>query len=214
MAEIKYCAFHGSHEYWLDDGRCGKCADAPYRHRKTPIDTSKETGPLWYCTKHGTHRHWDREMHGECGYCADENPKPTRPSIDAYFMTIAHAVATRATCPRASVGAVLVRNGYQIACGYNGAPRGLPHCLDVGCLMVDDHCARAVHSECNAIIQAALHGVSTAGATCFITHYPCLVCSKMLINAGVVRVVYHEAYNPSAHAARFLSAAGVDVEKL
>lgn len=137
----------------------------------------------------------------------------TRPSIDEYFITIAHAVATRATCPRASVGAVLVRDKRILTTGYNGACTGLPSCLEAGCLMVDDHCQRAVHAEVNAIIQAALHGVSTEGATCYCTHYPCLTCAKALINAGIVYVVYANEYRPS-YATSFFSIAGVDVVQI
>jgi dCMP deaminase len=207
---MKFCPTHNTHEYWLSDGRCGYCADCANGRQGRPIDITKETGNLWHCVKHGTHRYWMPT----CGYCFDEKPKPIRPSIDEYFMTIAHAVATRATCPRASVGAVLVRDKRILTTGYNGSCTGLPSCLEAKCLMVDDHCARSVHAEINAIIQAALHGVSTAGATCYATHYPCLTCAKSLINAGVVRVVYHEGYRVSDHAALFFVDAGVELVRL
>jgi dCMP deaminase len=126
-------------------------------------------------------------------------------------MEIARTVATRATCPRARVGAVLTRDRRILTTGYNGAPRGVQHCTDVGCLMVDGHCQRAVHAEANAIVQGALHGVSLEGATAYCTHQPCAGCSKLLISAGVVRIVYADAY-PDAIAAELLAEAGVVLE--
>ncbi|MFO7631520.1 MAG: dCMP deaminase family protein, partial [Caldilinea sp.] len=97
--------------------------------------------------------------------------------------------------------------------GYNGAPAGLPHCDDVGHLLVDGHCVRTLHAEQNALIQAALHGVGTEGATAYVTHQPCLTCAKMLINAGVRRVVYAGNY-PDDHSRQFLDAAGVELVRL
>ena len=135
----------------------------------------------------------------------------TRPGWDAYFMEIARTVGTRATCPRASVGAVLTRDKRILTTGYNGAPRGVPHCTEVGCMMVDGHCQRATHAEANAIVQGALHGVSLAGATAYCTHQPCAGCSKLLISAGVVRIVYADAY-PDAVSSELLAAAGVILE--
>lgn len=126
-------------------------------------------------------------------------------------MEIARTVGTRATCPRASVGAVLTRDKRILTTGYNGAPRGVPHCTEAGCMMVDGHCLRATHAEANAIVQGALHGVSLAGATAYCTHQPCAGCSKLLISAGVVRIVYQDAY-PDAVASELLAAAGVTLE--
>jgi dCMP deaminase len=124
-----------------------------------------------------------------------------RPSWDDYFMQIAHIVATRATCPRRSVGAVLVRDRRILATGYNGAPRGLPHCPEGGdqrdwpggCLRAG-HCIRSLHAEQNALLQAAMIGVACEGGTMYVTCQPCNMCAKMLINAGVVRVVYEGDY--------------------
>jgi len=124
-----------------------------------------------------------------------------RPSWDAYFMQIAHLVATRATCPRRSVGAVLVRDKRILATGYNGAPSGLPHCPDLGpthewptgCLRAG-HCIRALHAEQNALLQAAKIGVACDGATIYVTCQPCNACAKMLINAGIKRVIYEGEY--------------------
>ncbi len=126
-------------------------------------------------------------------------------------MEIARTVATRATCPRARVGAVLTRERRILTTGYNGAPRGVPHCLDVGCTMVDGHCLRATHAEANAIVQGALHGVSLAGATAYCTHQPCASCSKLLISAGVTRIVYCDAY-PDPVAEMLLNEANVPLE--
>ena len=134
-----------------------------------------------------------------------------RPDWDTYFMTIARAVSARSTCDRAHVGAVLVRDKRILTTGFNGSPAGLPHCDDVGHLMIDGHCVRTIHAEANAIIQAALHGVSTNGATCYVTHFPCLNCTKMLINAGIVRIVYNVAYGVSEVTLEFLRIANVEV---
>ncbi len=117
-----------------------------------------------------------------------------RPSWDEYFMELAQVVAKRSTCNRRSVGTVLVRDKRILTTGYNGSPSGLPHCTDVGCLIVDGHCVRAIHAEQNAIIQAALHGINLRGATCYVTSSPCVHCAKMLIAAGIERIVYMDSY--------------------
>jgi dCMP deaminase len=126
-------------------------------------------------------------------------------------MEIARTVATRATCPRASVGAVLTRERRILTTGYNGAPRGVAHCTEAGCMLVDGHCQRATHAEANAIVQGALHGVSLEGATAYCTHQPCSGCSKLLISAGVVRIVYADAY-PDPISTELLAEAGVALE--
>jgi dCMP deaminase len=140
------------------------------------------------------------------------SPRP-RPSWDEYFLQIAFTVAQRSTCDRAHVGCVLVRDRRILTTGYNGAPAGLPHCDDVGHLLVDGHCVRTLHAEQNALIQAALHGVGTEGATAYVTHQPCLTCAKMLINAGVRRVVYAGNY-PDDYSRQFLVAADVELVHL
>ena len=123
-----------------------------------------------------------------------ETLKKVRPSWDEYFMRIAHEVATRSTCPRLAVGAVIVRDKRILTTGYNGSPSGMPHCDDVGCLIriVDgrESCQRTLHAEQNAIIQAAYHGVSVTGASIYCTHQPCLMCVKMIMNAGIEEVHY------------------------
>ena len=139
-------------------------------------------------------------------------PAP-RPTWDEYFTDIAFVVAQRSTCDRAHVGAVLVRDRRILTTGYNGAPAGLPHCDEVGHLMVDGHCVRTLHAEQNALIQAALHGVGTEGATAYVTHQPCLTCAKMLINAGTRRVVYAGNY-PDEHSRAFLDEAGVELVRV
>ncbi len=126
---------------------------------------------------------------------------PERPSWDTYFMQIAHLVATRATCPRRSVGAIVVMDKHIVATGYNGAPAGLPHCppdgdkneWPRGCLM-SGHCMRSLHAEQNCLLQAAKIGVSCDRSTMYVTCQPCNTCAKMIINAGIQRVVYEGDY--------------------
>jgi len=142
-----------------------------------------------------------------------------RPTWDEYFIQLAHLASSRSTCLRRRVGAVLMKNKHIISTGYNGAPRGLRHCLELGCLREKNNVksgerhelCRATHAEANAIIQAALHGVSTAGATLYCTTAPCSICAKMLINAGVGRIVYAEGY-PDVLGMDLLRDAGVIVE--
>jgi dCMP deaminase len=135
-----------------------------------------------------------------------------RPPWDDYFMQITVQVARRSTCPRATVGAVIVRDRRILTTGYNGAPAGLPHCTEVGCLMVNGHCVRTLHAEQNAIIQGALYGVDVSASTIYVTHQPCLICAKMIINAGIQRVVYAGDY-PDEIARSFLEEAGLELLK-
>jgi len=109
-------------------------------------------------------------------------------------MDIAGVVATRATCERKLVGAVLVRDRTILSSGYNGAIRGMPHCTEVGHMMEDGHCVATIHAESNAILQAAKNGVLIDGATCYVTASPCWNCFKQLANAGIRRIVYGEFY--------------------
>jgi dCMP deaminase len=141
-----------------------------------------------------------------------------RPSWDQYFLKIARDAAERSTCLRRHVGAVLVRDKRILATGYNGAPRGVPHCLDVGCLREEmkvpsgqrHELCRGVHAEMNALLQCALHGVESGGATIYCTSVPCSLCSKMIINAGVKRVVYLGEY-PDDLGRELLEQAGVEL---
>ena len=117
-----------------------------------------------------------------------------RADWDNYFMSIAQVVATRSTCQRKYVGAVLVRNRTILSTGYNGSIRGMPHCTDVGHMMEEGHCVATIHAEANAIIQAARNGVMIEGATNYVTASPCWSCFKQLTNAGVQRICYGEFY--------------------
>jgi len=134
-----------------------------------------------------------------------------RPPWDTYFMRIAADVATRSTCDRALVGAVLVREKHIISTGYNGSPAGLEHCDDVGHLMIEGHCVRTVHAEVNAIIQAAVFGLATKDAVCYVTHFPCLNCTKMLINARISKLYYKNNYRVDPIALEFFQTAGVEI---
>jgi dCMP deaminase len=146
-----------------------------------------------------------------------DREKVERPSWDDYFMDIVKLVARRSTCLRRSVGAILVKDKRILATGYNGAPSGLKHCLEVGCLREQlnirsgerHELCRGLHAEQNAIIQSALHGVSLKGATLYCTNQPCSICAKMIINAGIVRVLYRDGYRDSM-AEDMLKEAGVE----
>ena len=117
-----------------------------------------------------------------------------RSSWDQYFMDIATQVATRATCDRKHVGAVLVRDKTILSTGYNGSIRGLPHCDDEGHMMENGHCVATVHAEANAIIQAAKNGVAIDGATIYTTASPCWPCFKLIANSGCRKIVFAEFY--------------------
>ena len=144
----------------------------------------------------------------------------TRPSWDEYFMDITKRVATRSTCLRRAVGAILVHDKRIIASGYNGGPTGLAHCLDIGCLRErlgipsgqQHELCRGIHAEQNAIIQAARYGVSIEGATLYCTTQPCTQCTKMLINAGITEIVYAEGY-PDDLACELLDESGIVVRR-
>lgn len=120
--------------------------------------------------------------------------KDPRKDWDVYFMEIAQKISERATCPRKHVGAVIVRDKIVLSTGYNGSIRGRPHCTDVGCMMEEGHCVRTVHSEANAIIQAAKYGTPIEGATIYVTASPCWYCFKLIVNAGIKRIVFGELY--------------------
>lgn len=144
-----------------------------------------------------------------------------RPSWDEYFMEIARLVASRSTCLRRQVGAVMVKDKNILATGYNGTPSGIRHCSEVGCLRQEmnvpsgerHELCRGLHAEQNAIIQAAKHGVNIDGATLYCTHSPCIICSKMLINSGVKRIVCYDGY-PDPLAKAMLDEAQLIVETM
>lgn len=141
-----------------------------------------------------------------------------RPSWDDYFMEITEVVARRSTCLRRKVGAVIVKDKHILASGYNGAPSGLPHCAEVGCLREKlqipsgerHELCRGLHAEQNAIIQSAVHGVSIAGATIYSTTQPCVLCSKMLINSKIKRIVFQGSY-PDELSRALLEEAGIEL---
>ena len=117
-----------------------------------------------------------------------------RVSWETYFMNIATEVATRSTCDRKHVGAVIVRNKNILSTGYNGSIKGLPHCDEVGREMVDGHCIRTTHAEANAIVQAAKNGVSIDNSEIFVTASPCYNCFKLIANSGIKVIYYRELY--------------------
>lgn len=143
---------------------------------------------------------------------------PGRPKWDRYFFEIARVVASRSTCLRRRVGALLVLDKRILATGYNGAPAGLAHCEETGCLREKMHVpagerhelCRGLHAEQNAIIQAAVHGVAIGGASLYCTHFPCVVCAKMLINANIRQVFVAESY-PDELSRKLLNEAGVSI---
>ena len=145
-----------------------------------------------------------------------------RPTWDEYFMEMAELTAKRATCSRRQVGAVIVRDNRAVATGYNGAPRGLAHCEEKGgCLREKlnvpsgqrHELCRALHAEQNAIISAASMGNAIEGGTIYITHQPCVICAKMIVNAGIKRIVVREGY-PDELSMEILDEAGLKVERL
>ena len=147
--------------------------------------------------------------------------KIKRPSWDEYFMKITELVASRSTCLRRSVGAIIVKNKRILTTGYNGPPEGLKHCDELGgCLRDKLHIpsgermelSRAVHAEQNAIIQAAKLGISIDGGEMYVTTHPCFICAKMIINAGIKRIVYKEGY-PDEFSKEILKEAGIEVVK-
>ena len=145
--------------------------------------------------------------------------KFTRPDSDEYFLKIASVVAERATCRRHHIGAVAVRDKHILATGYNGAPSGAKDCLELGCLRDElnipsgtrQEICRGIHAEQNVIIQAALHGVSLEGSTIYATHTPCVLCSKMLVNARIKRYVSFGKYDDNAFIDLFKEA-GIEIE--
>ena len=141
-----------------------------------------------------------------------------RPGWDDYFMDIAQLISTRSTCLRRKVGAVLVKDRRILTSGYNGAPTGLRHCLETGCLRERlnipsgqrHELCRGLHAEQNAIIQGALHGIRLKGSVLYCTHTPCSVCARMIINAGIKSVVFAQGY-PDDLAGELLSESDVEV---
>ena len=144
-----------------------------------------------------------------------------RPDWEVYFLKMARLASTRSTCIRRHVGAVLVKEKKILATGYNGVPSGISHCADVGCLRDEEQIpsgqrhelCRGLHAEQNAILQAAYHGVSIQGSVLFCTNFPCVICSKMLINAGIRQIFYLEGY-PDSLSETMLNEAGMDLRRI
>ncbi len=144
-----------------------------------------------------------------------------RPNWDEYFMAIVDLISKRSTCIRRRVGAAIVKEKNILATGYNGAPTGLPHCLDIGCLRDElnvpsgerHELCRGLHAEQNAIIQAAYHGTAINGAILYTTTLPCSICAKMIINAGIIRVIYNEGYEDKL-SIQMLSDADIELKNL
>lgn len=144
-----------------------------------------------------------------------------RPSWDEYFLDVARLVSKRSTCMRRKVGAVLVKDKRILASGYNGAPSGLAHCIDIGCIREKfgipsgqrQELCRGLHAEQNALIQASLHGISLKESTFYVTNQPCVICAKMLINAGIKEVVIADGY-PDELARKFLKEAKIKIRKV
>lgn len=142
-----------------------------------------------------------------------------RPSWDEYYMEMAEVVKKRSTCMRRQVGAIVVKDKRILASGYNGAPRGVKHCAEVGCLREElnipsgqrHELCRGLHAEQNVIIQAAVHGVKIEGATLYVTLQPCVLCSKMIINTGIERLVFKGNY-PDELSMKMLQEANIRLE--
>ena len=137
-----------------------------------------------------------------------------RISWHQYFMAQSHLLALRSTCQRLMVGATIVRDKRIIAGGYNGSVSGSIHCIDDGCYVVEGHCVRTIHAEMNAILQCAIFGVPTEGAEIYVTHFPCLNCTKAIIQSGIKTIYYAEDYRNHSYAIELLKEAGVNVEKV
>ncbi|MGE5403151.1 MAG: deoxycytidylate deaminase [Ignavibacteriales bacterium] len=142
-----------------------------------------------------------------------DNNHNHRPSWDNYFLKLAMLVSERSTCPRMHCGCVLVRDKQILSTGYNGSIPGGEHCEDAGCLIVDNHCIRTIHGEMNAILQCSSNGISTAGATAYITNMPCTNCAKALIAAKIKEIVIFSDFHDTM-AEKFFSDAGIKIRRL
>lgn len=131
-----------------------------------------------------------------------------------YFMLQAVLLSLRSTCERLSVGAILVRDKRVIAGGYNGAVSGDDHCIDVGCYVVDGHCLRTIHAEMNAVLQCSKFGIPTDGAEIYVTDFPCLQCTKSLLQAGIKKIYYMRNYHNNDYAIRLLKRKKIAVEQV
>jgi len=140
--------------------------------------------------------------------------KDQRIPWDQYFMMQAVLLSTRSTCERLSVGATIVRDKRIIAGGYNGSVSGDVHCIDEGCYLVDGHCMRTIHAEMNAILQCAKFGAATDGAEIYVTDFPCLQCTKMLLQAGITKIHYLRNYHNDAYAMSLIDRKQVELQQV
>lgn len=131
-----------------------------------------------------------------------------------YFMAQAVLLSLRSTCTRLEVGATLVKDRRIIAGGYNGAVSGDNHCIDHGCYVVDGHCIRTIHAEMNALLQCAKLGVSTDGAEIYVTHFPCLHCTKAILQAGIKKIYYLHDYHNDPYAIELIQKLGVEIQQV
>lgn len=131
-----------------------------------------------------------------------------------YFMAQSQLLALRSTCTRLSVGATIVKDNRVIAGGYNGSVSGEVHCIDEGCYIENGHCIRTIHAEMNALLQCSKMGVSTEGADIYVTHFPCMHCTKSIIQAGIKKIYYANDYKNHPYAIELLKKANIDTEKI
>ena len=171
---------------------------------------------------HAESAEFAEKHHAESAEFAEAAAAAPRPDWDTYFMDIAHVVKTRSNCSRRNVAAVIVKDRRIISTGYNGTPRGVRNCNEGGCPRCASNAPSGTglgecicsHAEENSITQAAYHGISTKGATIYVTLSPCLMCSKMIVNAGIREVVYDEEYSVTEQTKAVLAEAGVVLRRL
>jgi len=130
---------------------------------------------------------------------------------DQFFMAQSHLLALRSTCTRLAVGATIVRDNRIMAAGYNGSISGGDHCIDQGCYVIDHHCVRTIHAEMNALLQCSKYGISTNGADMYVTHFPCLPCTKSIIQSGIRRLYYANDYKNHDYAIKLFEQANIEV---
>lgn len=137
-----------------------------------------------------------------------------RLSWDEYFTQFAEVTKKRATCDRLLVGSVIVKGNNILSTGYNGSPKGEEHCIDVGCQMKKGSCIRTIHAEMNAIMNSLQNGVDLEGSTLYVTHYPCYICAKHIVQVGIIRVVYIEDYRNGEETEELFKKQGVELYKI
>lgn len=138
----------------------------------------------------------------------------SRISWDEYFMAQSHLLSLRSTCSRLNVGAIIVRDKRIIASGYNGSIKDDSHCTDIGCKIVDGHCVRTIHAEINAILQCSKFGASTENASIYVTHFPCLNCTKSIIQSGIKEICYYNDYRNNEYAKELIEKSKITLRKI